>query len=456
LPPRTGELIIQRGLASEELVEAARRESRARGEPICSRLLTLGLEEGELASVLAERHGVPGVDLSHSAISLDLLDLVPRVVAEGDLILPLSVDGGRIHLAMARPGDERVISEVRFVTGREVSAYVAVRGALLRAIGEAYEDRARGATLWRGAACSSDVPRLESVIAGVLLGDELDEIPDAEIVIEVEEAVASAPPLAGTRTHPLVLVVDDEPEIRLLVERMLVSHGFQVALAVDGQEALDQADALLPDLVLLDAMLPKVHGFDACRRIKAGPRTRRIPVMMMTAIYKGWRFAQDARDSYGAADYVEKPFRMEDLLQRIDRAMRDAAAPAPEPAPAGGEETQGAAVARARQLIAGGKPAEAVALLEELVKQDPLLPDAQYQLGRALHATGDTFAAITALEHAVEASPSHLPALRALAALYEEGGFRRKAAETLERALASSPDDASRTELRKDLLRLIA
>jgi CheY-like chemotaxis protein len=452
LPPRTGELILQRGLASAELVEAAQREARARGEPICSRLLSLGIEEGELASVLAERHGFPGVDLSHSAIPLEVLDLVPRVVAEGDLILPLSVDGGRIHLAMARPGDERVLSEVRFVTGREVSPYVAVRGALLRAIAEAFEERARGVTLWRGGACRVDGPHLEAVIAGVLLGGEIEEIPDAEITIEVEEPAASLP--LATRTRPLVLVVDDEPEIRQLVERMLTSRGYEVALAVDGQEALDRADALLPDLVLLDAMLPRVHGFDACRRIKAGPRTRGIPVIMMTAIYKGWRFAQDARDSYGASDYVEKPFRMEDLLQRMERAMRDAAA---RPAqPEASDEHHSALVARGRALLAAGKPSEAVEILSEVVRRDPLLADAQYQLGRALRARGETFSALTALEHAVEAAPGHLAALRALAGLYEEGGFRRKATEVLERALAVTTDDRSRGELRRDLTRLIA
>jgi DNA-binding response OmpR family regulator len=290
------------------------------------------------------------------------------------------------------------------------------------------------------------------VISGVLLGEEIEEIPDAEITIEVEEPPEPPPP--GTRTPPLVLVVDDEPEIRQLVERMLTSRGYQVALAVDGQEALDQADALLPDLVLLDAMLPRVHGFDACRRIKAGPRTRRIPVIMMTAIYKGWRFAQDARDSYGASDYVEKPFRMEDLLKRMERAMRDAAA---RPAQAETrDEPPAALVARGRALLAAGKPGEAVEVLSEVVRRDPHLADAQYQLGRALRARGDTFSALTALEHAVEAAPGHLAALRALAGLYEEGGFRRKAAEVLERALATATDDATRGELRRDLTRLRA
>ncbi len=252
-----------------------------------------------------------------------------------------------------------------------------------------------------------------------------------------------------------MLVVDDEPEIRQLVERMLVSKGYAVALAIDGQEALDQADRLVPDLVLLDAMLPKVHGFDACRRIKASARTRQVPVIMMTAIYRGWRFAQDARDSYGASDYVEKPFRMDDLLARIEHALLSGAAATVAPLPAGAEAPS-AVVARGKDLLAAGKVSEAIAVLSDAVRIDPRSPDAQFQLGRALRAGGDLFGAMTALEHAVDGSPAHLPALRALAALYEESGFRRKAAEVLERALPAAPDEGARTAIREELVRLIA
>ena len=124
---RTGDILIARGLATRDRLVEAQREGDARREPICSRLLATGVPEGALASVLSEKNGVPGVDLSRTAIDLSLLELVPRSVAEGDLILPLSVEGGRLHLAMARPLDARILSEVRFVTGREVSPYVAVR-----------------------------------------------------------------------------------------------------------------------------------------------------------------------------------------------------------------------------------------------------------------------------------------------------------------------------------------
>jgi DNA-binding response OmpR family regulator len=275
-------------------------------------------------------------------------------------------------------------------------------------------------------------------------------IPDAEIVIEVEGDEPPSP--APERAARLVLVVDDEPEIRQLVERTLASRGYAVEVAVDGREALEKAERLVPDLVLLDAMLPKVHGFDACRRIKASPRTRGVPVIMMTAIYRGWRFAQDARDAYGAFDYVEKPFRLDDLLRRVETALLSGGAAQPAAAVGAGD----ALVVRGKELLAAGKTAEAVAALSEAVAADPRSADAQFQLGRALRAAGDVFGAMTALEHAAEARPGHLAALRALASVYEESGFRRKAAEMLERALPAATDDGARTAIRQDLMRLIA
>ncbi len=445
-------MLVERGLATREQVEKAVLESRARGEPLITRFLALGIDEAELASILSEKHGVPGVDLSRSAVATELLDLVPRAVAEGDLILPLSVEGDRLHLAMSKPADERILAEIRFVTGREVSPYVACRGSLLRAIGAAYEARARGVPLWRGSSSASGTPHLEAVVP---YGEEVVEpsapIPDEEIPIEVEAAVPASPERQDVA--PLVLAVDDEPEIRQLVQRSLEGKGYRVELAADGQEALEKAEQLVPDLILLDAMLPKVHGFEACRRIKASPRTRHVPVVMMTAIYRGWRFAQDARDAYGAVDYIEKPFRLEDLLRRMEEALLAGGATA---AKAHEEDVHDPRLAKGREHLAAGRVQEAIAELTEAVRADPHAPDAQFQLGRALRAAGDAFGAMTALERAVELAPRHLAALRAVAAIYEETGFRRKAAEMLERALPAAPDDAARGAIRRDLMRLIA
>jgi DNA-binding response OmpR family regulator len=482
---RIGELLVQRGVVTAEQVEQAVKEGKARGERLCSRLFAMGVPEGKLAAALAERHGVPGVNLAECVLPLEVLDLVPRAVAESDLILPISGEGGRLHLAMAAPNDDRIVTEVRFVTGREVSPYVAVSRAVRQAIAAAYDARARGQKIWRGAAARGDVPRMAVLVPSeeVLEVEEIEggeaaeiDAADVEEIEEMEEVHPAATDPSALGAGPAaeheveisvghdegevvktvradgrraVLVVDDEPEIRQLVQRTLQAKGYAVETANDGQEAIAKAESMVPDLVLLDAMLPKLHGFEACRRIRSSPKTREVPVVMMTAIYRGWRFAQDARESYGAEDYIEKPFRLDDLLRRVEAVLESTAARAKKPAGSSGPHLQ-----RGKEMLLAGRVGEAIQVLEQAVQADPYSGEAQYHLARALRAQGEHFRAMTSFERATELQPGHLPALRALAALYEEKGFRRKAAETLERALGVAPEDA-RDGLRQDLLGLL-
>jgi DNA-binding response OmpR family regulator len=461
-----GVLLVQRGVATQALVDQAWREASANGERICSRLLKLGVDEGRLAEALAEQQQGPGVDLSRCIVDLSLLDLVPRTVAEQDRLLPLSDEGGRLHLAMVTPHDHRLLSEVRFVTGREVSGYVVVEGALRQAVGEAYDARERGEEVWRGHAAGAGLP---PVLAAVLPGSEEEIEISEEIILEIEAAPlgeedaqsgadepwrAPPPPEASIEVRPAgrrtVLVVDDEPEIRLLLQRALEKHGYAVETAVDGAEAIEKAEALVPDLVLLDAMLPKVHGFEACQRMKASPRCRHVPVIMMTAIYRGWRFAQDARDTYGAEDYIEKPFRFEDVLRRIDAVLEATASRA-----RGDSAAAVAEVERGKELMLANRLPEARAAFEAAIVADPYSAEAYVLLARTLRAAGEAFSAMTAYEKAAELRPGHLPSLRALAALYEEKGFRRKATEALERALGAAIDEPTRAAIRQDLMALL-
>jgi DNA-binding response OmpR family regulator len=464
-----GVLLVQRGAATQAQVDRAWREGTAAGERICSRLLKLGVDEAHLAGVLAEQQRGPGVDLSRCIVDLALLELVPRAVAEQDHILPLSDEGGRLHLAMITPNDDRLLSEVRFVTGRKVSGYVAVDSALVQAIGEAYAARERGEEVWRGHAAGAGLP---PVLAAVLPSGEVEVEISEDVILEAEPAppgevveVLEAevePPTAAPRApaevpirvrpagRRTVLVVDDEPAIRLLLQRSLEKHGYAVETADDGAEAIAKAEALVPDLVLLDAMLPKVHGFEACQRMKASPRSRHVPVIMMTAIYRGWRFAQDARDTYGAEDYIEKPFRFEDVLRRIEAVLEATASRVR------GDGTAAAAeVARGQALLQANRLPEARAAFEAAIAADPYSAEGHAQLATTLRAAGEAFSAMTAFEKAAELRPGHLPSLRALAALYEEKGFRRKAAETLERAMGAAPDDATRAVIKQDLLALL-
>lgn len=463
----TGVLLVQRGVATQAQVDQAWRESRARGERLCSRLLQLGVAEGPLAAVLAEKHGVPGVDLSRCVVDLSLLELVPRLVAEADHILPLSDEGGRLHLAMATPGDDRVLSEVRFVTGREVSPYVCVQAAAHAAIRAAYDAREAGELTWRGAAAGPGLPPLLAVVlppgagpAAAPADEEAVEILDDDLVAVEVATESDGGPQAGGQAEVVAtvradgrrtaLVVDDEPEIRLLVQRTLERHGFAVETAADGAEGIAKCEALVPDVLLLDAMLPKVHGFEACRRIKSSPRTRHVPVVMMTAVYRGWRFAEDARETYGAEDYVEKPFHLDDLLRRVDAALESTAARA-RPA-AGAAEPH---LARGRELLGANRLPEAQAAFEAALHADPYSAEAHAQLARTLRARGDAYSAMTEFERAAELRPGYLPALRALAALYEEKGFRRKATEALERALSAARDEPTRAAIKQDLMALL-
>ncbi len=115
-----------------------------------------------------------------------------------------------------------------------------------------------------------------------------------------------------------ILVVDDEPAVRSSLERALRIDGYEVALAADGQEALDALSADAPDAVVLDLAMPEVGGLEVCRRLRAaGDRT---PVLMLTA-----RDTVADRVSgldAGADDYLVKPFALEELSARLRALLR--------------------------------------------------------------------------------------------------------------------------------------
>lgn len=125
---------------------------------------------------------------------------------------------------------------------------------------------------------------------------------------------------------PSVLVVDDERDLLSLVDFNLRAAGFETHLASTGAQALAELRRRVPDLVLLDLMLPDVPGTEICRQVKADPRTRHVPVVMLTA--RGEEVDRVVGFELGADDYVTKPFSVRELVLRVKAVLRRAA-PAP-------------------------------------------------------------------------------------------------------------------------------
>lgn len=118
---------------------------------------------------------------------------------------------------------------------------------------------------------------------------------------------------------PTILVADDEPSIVLSLQVLLQKAGFDVRVARDGEEALQSVEASPPDLVLLDAMMPKRDGFDVCQSLRANPAFQALPIIMLTA--KSRDVERQKGMALGATDYITKPFSTRDLVTIVRKYL---------------------------------------------------------------------------------------------------------------------------------------
>lgn len=118
-----------------------------------------------------------------------------------------------------------------------------------------------------------------------------------------------------------ILVVEDETELQKALSIRLKAIGYEVITAQDGQEGLEKARSICPDLIVLDILMPKMDGYEVCRMLKFDARYKSIPVIMLTAK------AQDVDKAMGkkvsADDYITKPFETQDLLDKIKKYLGD-------------------------------------------------------------------------------------------------------------------------------------
>ena len=118
-----------------------------------------------------------------------------------------------------------------------------------------------------------------------------------------------------------ILVADDELDIRNLTRIILEKNGYQVSLATNGEEAAQKAEKELPDLILLDVVLPAKSGWEVCKILKSQDRTKHIPIIIFTVLSvtvgdeNTMRYAEES----GADGYLPKPFRKEELLTEVEK-----------------------------------------------------------------------------------------------------------------------------------------
>ena len=136
-----------------------------------------------------------------------------------------------------------------------------------------------------------------------------------------EEFVAPPPPEPGQALRPLVLVVDDEKDILRVAARAIESLGYGLLLATNGEQGLELARRHKPDLVLTDALMPRMDGREMGRRIKEDPELSSAKVVVMTALYTNVKYRTEGARAFKVDDYLAKPLSVDDLRALLQRHL---------------------------------------------------------------------------------------------------------------------------------------
>ena len=451
---KLGDLLIRRGILTAQQVDDAASSQGRTLLPFGSTLIELEMaSEGDVCLALAEQFGVPAVKLGASCIRTEELNVIPKHIALNHRVLPLATEGSALKVALCNPVDKPLLDEIAFASGKAALPFVAPRVVLERVVNEAYEARGNGEALWRGPNAPADAPHVEVIQAPAAAAPSLASPQPEQALSEFPEAPAVKPRAPGGK--PLVLAVDDEVEILDIIDRALSNRGIEVMRATRGRQALELLRTSPPDMVLLDAMLPEIHGFEICSHIKKSAQYRHIPVIIISAIYTGWNFIQDVKRIHKADGYIEKPFRVMELLRRVEETLAALKGGA-EPPPVDQARLLAAqALNRAAEALKAGQLEDAVSAAQRAVRADPLDARCHFMLATVLQKSGKLYEAISEFERVVELAPTQFHALKNLAVLYERQGFKSKAVEMWMRAMEESPSDAVRKTIKAHLIGLL-
>ena len=499
-----GKIMLQQKLVTADELSGILEEQVKRG----GKLASTAAREGKITvvdalRVLSEQHGVPAIDLRRQVVPLANLQLIPVEIAREHMVFPVKIQGEQLVLAMATPQNELSIEEIGFVTAKTVHAHVALDELLREAIDQAYAALERGEKYWIGDAVPDDELQALGITRPVpvpaqpkaALAPPPPPPPAAEPAAETEMVISlspdplltappeaevhgvvhgrpppslggpeldlafSEPPAPARPSGPApgfegkkALIVEDDDDVRRLIRLTLEHVGIACVEADSGTAALEMIRDASPDAIILDAVLPGVHGFDICRRLRGSQRYGSIPIVIVSGIHRGWRVAEDLRSAYGIQHVFDKPIdlprftRTVGLLLEGKEVHHDTTALSAE---AEHELRNGMAAFERGEMDA------AISHLAAGVGIDPLAFELQYHLGLLYGRREELFPAIDALETAVRLAPRHFSALKNLAVVYQRAGFRHKAVETWDRAMAHAPSEETRVSIKEHMVTLL-
>jgi DNA-binding response OmpR family regulator len=508
-----GKIMLQQKLVTADELNGMLEEQEKRGGRLASTAAREGkITVTEALRALSEQHGVPAIDLRRQVVPLVNLLLIPVEIAREHMVLPVKVQGEQLLLAMAAPHNETSIEELRFVTAKAVFPHVALDDLLRSAIEQAYALLERGEKYYVGDHVTDEelralgitrpaplvdpaslpqpqpappdelqlpaptavasVPEPATVVPGAMPHDPLLHAPEPEPEVagvvygrppthggpELDQAFSERPQaLSSSRPAPAmhakrVLIVEDDADVRRLIRLTLTHVGIQCLEADNGNLALEMIRTETPDAIVLDAVLPGVHGFDICRRLRGSQRYGAIPIVIVSAIHRGWRLAEDLRAAYGIEHVFDKPIDLQRFTRTVRVLLEGDAVPLDDVAVSEGAEAE---LTHGMAAFEQGDIDAAIHHLALGVSIDPLAFELQYHLGLLHGRREDLFSAIDALETAVRISPRHFSALKNLAVVYQRAGFRHKSVETWDRAMANAPDDETRNSIKEHMVTLL-
>ena len=497
-----GKIMLQQKLVTADELSGILEEQVKRG----GKLASTAAREGKITVVdalraLSEQHGVPAIDLRRQIVPLVNLHLIPVEIAREHVVLPVKIQGEQLLLAMATPQNQTSIEEIGFVTAKSVHAHVALDELLRSTIDEAYALLERGEKYYVGDAVPDEelqalgitrpspalpiaephaqpaAPLTPQVAAApAQVADDDDPVlsiapPEAEMAGVVHgrppptlggpelDLAFSEPPAAPRPSGPSpafhgkkALIVEDDDAVRRLIRLTLEHVGIACVEADSGTAALEMIRDESPDAIILDAVLPGVHGFDICRRLRGSQRYGSIPIVIVSAVHRGWRVAEDLRAAYGVQHVFDKPIDLPRFTRTVGLLLEGKDVPHDDVALSAEAEHE---LKSGMSAFERGDMDAAISHLVVGVGIDPLAFELQYHLGLLYGRREDLFPAIDALETAVRLAPRHFSALKNLAVVYQRAGFRHKAVETWDRAMAHAPSDETRASIKEHMVSLL-